>query len=75
MTAQVEPVTTFQLQHRLPSGAKRVLGAAPTLWVAQHSASNWRRLLRRLGGTGLVVVVDAATGTVVASGRIDGAPW
>jgi len=75
MTDRPEFTLGYRLEHRLLSGSPRVLGAASNLTVAYDSALRWRRLLRRLGGTGIVAVVNAATGAAVSVVRVDGSPW
>jgi len=75
MTDPAEVSSAFRVEHRLPSGSPRVLGEAPNLKAAQDSAFRWRRLLRRLGGTGIVAVVNVATGAAVAVDQIDRSPW
>jgi hypothetical protein len=75
MTDHAEFATTFRVEHRLPFGSPRVLGEAPSMKTARDIAVRWRHLLRRLGGTGIVAVVNVATGTAVAVVQIDRSPW
>src|SRR5215213_183896 len=66
MTTHHEVNGGFRVEQRLPSGAQRVLVEARNLTHAESAALQWRRLLRRLGGMGIVVIVDVATSAVVA---------
>lgn len=71
MDEATEP-TRYRVEHRPPDGDPRVLATSTLRSVASASAREWRRVLRRRGERGAVVVVAQQGGQVIYAYALEG---